>query len=174
MAVVSNERTANLKVAVVIPTYSRSEILGRSLEAVRSVDYPAISAVIVIDDGSPEPHASANRQIAEAAGVTFVRQENAGPAAARNLGIARTESELVAFLDDDCAPAPDWLTLLVAPFAADDEGRLGGVGARVLSEPRTTGSGHSARPRSTRPACSRCSPTRPPRTPASRAACSTR
>jgi GT2 family glycosyltransferase len=43
-----------------------------------------------------------------------------GPAAARNAGWRATDAPVVAFTDDDCAPAPGWLAALVA--AVDDQG----------------------------------------------------
>jgi GT2 family glycosyltransferase len=44
---------------------------------------------------------------------------NGGPrglSAARNTGVAAAQSEIVAFLDDDAVPAPDWLEHLIAPY----------------------------------------------------------
>jgi GT2 family glycosyltransferase len=121
-------------VAVVIPTYNRSGLLRRSLEALASVDYPQ-ATVVVVDDGSERLHAERNRIEAERLGMRYLFQENAGPAAARNRGIAATESELVAFLDDDCAPAPDWLRRLVVPFTERDRERIGAAGGGVRSQP---------------------------------------
>jgi GT2 family glycosyltransferase len=123
-------------VAVVIPTYNRSDLLARMLRAVAAVDYPSMS-VVVVDDGSAEAHREGIRAAADAAGATLLTQANAGPAAARNNGVAHTQSDLVAFLDDDCSPRPDWLRRLVAAFdgAGEGKGGLGGVGGRVVSAP---------------------------------------
>ncbi len=41
---------------------------------------------------------------------------NRGPAAARNLGWQATDAPIVAFLDDDCTPSPEWLEAGVAAF----------------------------------------------------------
>ena len=116
-----------------IPTYNRSDLLRRTLGAVAAVDYPNM-AIVVIDDGSADRHRAAIRAAAESASATLLSQANAGPATARNNGVAHTASELVAFLDDDCSPRPDWLRGLVAAFEGDDGG-LGGVGGRVVSAP---------------------------------------
>jgi glycosyltransferase involved in cell wall biosynthesis len=74
--------------------------------AVRSVlaqDYPSLD-IIIVDDGSTEDVAAAARALP--VDVRLFRQENAGPAAARNRGIREATGELLAFLDvDDEWPA---------------------------------------------------------------------
>jgi GT2 family glycosyltransferase len=121
-------------VAVVVPTHNRGALLRRTLEALGRVDYGRMS-VVVVDDGSRPDHRASNRALAQEAGVAYVEQDAAGPATARNRGVAETRSELVAFLDDDCAPEPDWLRRLVAAFESDETGGLGGVGGRMVSAP---------------------------------------
>lgn len=54
--------------------------------------------VIVVDDGSTDGTVEA---VAARQGVTLIRQENAGPGAARNRGVAAASGEYVAFLDSD-------------------------------------------------------------------------
>ena len=93
--------------------------------------------VVVVDDGSEPEHVErVERALAGVPNARLLRQENRGPAAARNTGIRSGRGELVAFIDDDCAPAPDWLVRLVAPFA-QAEHSLGAVGGRVLPAPQT-------------------------------------
>lgn len=120
--------------AVVIPTYNRSTLLRRTLAALAEVDYDTDVQIVVVDDGSDRDHAAANRAAAEATGVQYIDQPNAGPATARNRGVAVTQSALVLFLDDDCAPAPDWLRRLADAFVKAD-GSLGGLGGAVKSQP---------------------------------------
>jgi O-antigen biosynthesis protein len=55
---------------------------------------------------------------------------NGGPrglSAARNTGVAAARSEIVAFMDDDALPAPDWLEHLVAPYVDPDVVAVGGA-----------------------------------------------
>ena len=122
-------------VAVVIPTHNRSTLLRRTLDAVAAVEYSPEPMVVVVDDGSAPEHSTANRAAADAAGVTYLTQTNAGPATARNRGVAATSGDLVVFLDDDCAPDRDWLNALTAPFSGAGREGLGGVGGRVVSAP---------------------------------------
>jgi GT2 family glycosyltransferase len=127
---------SELTTTVVIPTYDRADLLKRTLAGIARLQ-PAPLEVIVVDDGSPP--ASRKRiemAVAQCPGTRLLHQQNAGPARARNLGYAEGTGTLVAFLDDDCVPEPDWLGRLTLPFASGDEA-LGAVGGRVLpAEPQ--------------------------------------
>jgi glycosyltransferase involved in cell wall biosynthesis len=57
------------------------------------------------------------------------------PAEKRNLGIAAARGEIVAFLDDDAAPAPRWLEQAVKYFSRDDVGGVGGPGVTPAADP---------------------------------------
>ncbi|MBD3310355.1 glycosyltransferase, partial [Candidatus Woesearchaeota archaeon] len=48
--------------------------------------------------------------------IRYIYQKNAGPASARNLGIQKAEGEIIAFTDDDCRPAKDWLENILKAF----------------------------------------------------------
>jgi mycofactocin glycosyltransferase len=98
-------------VTVVIPARDRPAYLDRCLTALGRT-YP----VVVVDDGS--------RQAAEIAGLcrqhgaTLIRRSSSGgPGPARNDGLARVRTPLVAFLDSDCEAGPEWITSLAAHFA---------------------------------------------------------
>ncbi len=114
-------------VAVIIPSYNRPDRLEACLKAL--IDDPAGGFdVIVVDDGSPEPLGP----VCAAFGprVRCVRQENRGPAAARNRGVAESDARLVVFTDDDCRPAPGWVAAICAAQGGDAD-RL--VGGRVVN-----------------------------------------
>jgi GT2 family glycosyltransferase len=113
--------------SVIIPTYRRPAPLVRCLEAMaRSVlDRAGYEVIVVDDDGS----AALEEAVAPLRGrmaVRLLRQENAGPAAARNTGAAVARGRFLAFTDDDCIPAPDWLDALTGPLRADPRSLVGG------------------------------------------------
>ena len=102
-----------MRVSIIIPTYHRPERLAACLDSIEQLAYPLDSfEVIVVDDGSPTPVLSAPRPYS----LRIIRQENAGPAAARNRGVVEARGELLAFLDDDCQPQPDWLRAMEAAW----------------------------------------------------------
>ncbi len=112
-----------LRVSVVVPARNEQPRIGACLQALVEQDYPqGAYEVIVVDDGSTD------RTAEEAArfGVSVLRQPALGGAAARNLGVAHAQGEVVAFTDADCVPARDWLRELVAPFADPAVGACGG------------------------------------------------
>ncbi len=67
----------------------------------------------MVDDGSPDPEA-VEVAVAGIPGVVVVHQANAGVSVARNVGMARSRGEYLAFLDDDDRWAPERLALQVA------------------------------------------------------------
>lgn len=82
--------------------------------------------VIVSDDGSPTSLASVVAPFHDRLRLTLITHPKTGPAAARNRGAACAQGRYLAFLDDDCVPAPDWLSALASRFAQCPEYLIGG------------------------------------------------
>jgi hypothetical protein len=98
-----------------------------AVESVRKQTVPADQIIVVVDHNDVLfRRAAADERFA---GLTLV--ENTGPAGlsgARNSGVAQASGEVIAFLDDDAAAAPNWLELLLAAYA---DPRVIGVGGRI-------------------------------------------
>ena len=93
-------------VAVIIPTYNRIQFLVQALESVLNQSRPA-DEIIVVDDGSADPTAAV---LAEYKGrIRYLRKANGGLPSALNHGLAATEADYVAILDDDDLAMPDAL-----------------------------------------------------------------
>jgi len=87
------------KISVIIPTYNRATLIGETLESVIRQTRP-VDDILVVDDGSTDN----TEQVIRAYGpyiTEYVKQSNAGPAAARNRGIKEAKGEFIAFLDSD-------------------------------------------------------------------------
>lgn len=98
-------------VSVIVPTHNRLAQLRRMLEALHRQDLPlAEIEVLVIADGCTDGTDPYLQSLAGPLPVRAFVQENKGPAAARNRGIAEAQSDLVVFLDDDVVPATDFLS----------------------------------------------------------------
>jgi GT2 family glycosyltransferase len=111
------------EVTVVVPTYRRPGLLRPLLDALAAQDFGGAFEVVLVDDCSPPGDARAvDREAARTIGgrpVRVIHQDrNRGPAAARNAGWRSARAPLVAFTDDDCRPAPDWLSRITGAFAA--------------------------------------------------------
>lgn len=92
--------SANASVAVAIPTYNRAGVLERALDSVLTQTRQP-DEIIIADDGSTDGTAQI---LAHYRGNTVLRyfyQPNRGVSAARNLAIANTRCDWIAFLDSD-------------------------------------------------------------------------
>ena len=120
--------------SIIIPTYNRPERLANCLKAIATLDYPCDRfEVVVVDDGSKTPLDSVVEPFNNQINLKLLRQENAGPAAARNAGAQVAQGEYLAFTDDDCQPTADWLDRLANGFAAAPEAMIGGKTINTLA-----------------------------------------
>jgi glycosyltransferase involved in cell wall biosynthesis len=95
--------------SVVIPTHNRLEVLAEVIQALEFQDRPPSFEVVVVDDGSTDGTGDWLRSRTFNLPLRVLTQENRGPAAARNTGVAVASGEWVAFLGDDTVPSPGWL-----------------------------------------------------------------
>ena len=113
--------------SVIIPSHNRPESIRRCLDALaRQTLEPGTFEVIVVDDGSSPPLSLDPAIWADAFPLTLLRQENTGPAGARDRGVREARAELLAFTDDDCLPTPGWLSGLAAAHTRAPSALLGG------------------------------------------------
>jgi glycosyltransferase involved in cell wall biosynthesis len=128
--------------SVIIPTYDRAATLNQCLEALANLDYPRANfEVVVVDDGGSSSLESVLEPWRGSLQLQLLRQENAGPAAARNRGAREANGDWLVFLDDDCVPHRDWLRAFAD--AAHDPGEvLGGLTINaVANNPYSAASG---------------------------------
>ncbi|WP_431065171.1 glycosyltransferase family 2 protein [Methylotuvimicrobium sp.] len=87
-----------MNISVVIPAYNSAEFIADAVHSILKQTRP-ITEIIIVDDGSTDN----TQQIVEAlpGPITYVKQPNQGPSAARNTGIKAANSEWIAFLDAD-------------------------------------------------------------------------
>jgi len=118
-----------VRLTVIVPTYNRSDLLGRSLRGLLDqTAAPGDYEIVVVDDGSTDDTPAVVAAVgAPEDRLRHFRQENKGPAAARNLGVRQARGQIVLFTGDDCLPDEH----LVAEHL------------RAHSEARSTGSGQA-------------------------------
>lgn len=119
-------------VSVVIPTFNRVELLHECLTALEAQQMAAGAfEVLVVDDGSTDDTTDMleTRSKASPTVIRWFRLSHGGPAAARNLGLGQARGSLIAFTDDDCIPAPDWLAVLTKELP--DDTTCAGIGGPI-------------------------------------------
>lgn len=95
-------------ISVIIPVHNGERFLGEAIESVLAQRRPA-GEIIVVDDGSTDRSAEIIRRFPPP--VHYHRQQNQGPASARNAGVALSRGDVIAFLDADDIWLPDKLSL---------------------------------------------------------------
>ncbi|MBX9773735.1 MAG: glycosyltransferase family 2 protein [Xanthobacteraceae bacterium] len=90
--------SSTLSISVVVPVHGNFQFLPAALASIRDQSFDGCE-IIVVDDGSRTPVEPLVRATLPEA--TVLRQANAGPSAARNLGIRHATGDFVAFLDAD-------------------------------------------------------------------------
>lgn len=85
-------------VSVIVPVYNGAHFLAEAVQSILAQNYRALE-IIIVDDGSKDDIETAVAALP--VDVRFFKQDNAGPAAARNRGIRDASGDYIAFLDVD-------------------------------------------------------------------------
>ncbi len=114
-------------VSVVIACPAPSPYLTEALNALAAQTYPHFEVIVLPDAPAELPSYPFTLRIIPTGKVR--------PAEKRNLGIAQAKGEIVAFLDDDAYPVPNWLKQAVKYFTLPDVGGVGGPGVTPPGDP---------------------------------------
>jgi GT2 family glycosyltransferase len=110
-------------VSVVVPSYQRPEHLRRCLEGIRAQSRAPEEVVVVRRQDDDATRAA----LTEPWPAVDMTVDEPGVVAAMAAGVTAARGDIVAFLDDDAVPRPDWLERLLPHF---HDPRVGGVGGR--------------------------------------------
>jgi glycosyltransferase involved in cell wall biosynthesis len=114
------------RVSVIIPAFNGEKYIGETIQSILAQTHRPLE-VLVVDDGSTDRTAEIVQRFGEP--VRYIRQENAGTAAARNRAVAESRGEFIALLDQDDLWVPDKLARQIPRFAEDP--RIGLVFAGI-------------------------------------------
>jgi len=90
----------NPTVSIIIPTYNRMELIGRSIKSVLNQTYRDFE-LIIVDDGSTDNTGEIVAGFNDER-IRYVRhKENKGEAAARNTGVKAARCDYIAYQDSD-------------------------------------------------------------------------
>ena len=121
-----------IKYSIVLPTYNRSRLLRKSLEALAvQTATKEVYEIIIVNDGAKDntkdivnSFSKNNPDLV----LEYIEQNNSGPAKARNVGIKRSRGEIIFFTDDDCVVPPNWIEKLADGYARYP--KIAGAGGR--------------------------------------------
>ena len=100
-------------ISVIVPIYNAEKTLSRCVDSILAQTYPDFELLLVVD-GSPDRSGEICDDYAKKdPRVRALHQENAGAAAARNLGMREAKGNYFAFADSDDAMVPDSLEVLL-------------------------------------------------------------
>ena len=86
--------------SVIIPVYNGERFIGATIQSVLAQTYKA-AEIIIVDDGSSDDTAAVVEQYSSQIAISYVRQQNKGPSAARNHAVSLARGDWIAFLDAD-------------------------------------------------------------------------
>lgn len=117
----------NPSVSIIVPVYNGASTIEICLESLLQQNYPADTyEIIIIENGSTDN----TTELIKKYPVRLFHNDTRGPAPARNLGIAKSEAEIVVFTDADCIADSNWINELIKPYREPD---VGGVGGAILA-----------------------------------------
>lgn len=121
--------------SVVVPTYNYGHLLGRVLDSVLG-QITDECQLVVVDDGSTDETPNVLETIAASrpSGFRWLRQNNAGAAAARNAGLRASHGSHVLFLDADDELLPGALAAICSAFRDDPRATVA-IGGRLTRWP---------------------------------------
>jgi len=104
------------------PAYVRSCLDGLARQTMRRDRFE----ILVVDSASAPDAARHLRDMAMAHGARLIRLDQPGVSLARNTGALHARADLIAYVDDDAIPAPDWIEALLRARAETGAALIGG------------------------------------------------
>lgn len=115
--------------SVIVPSYNRREEIRELLDSFACLQFSKERyELIIADDGSDDGTETIVKEYQQNYDLPlhFHRQENRGPGAARNLGMANARGDFFIFLDSDCTVSPHWLQAIDEALHREQADAFGG------------------------------------------------
>ncbi len=121
--------TSTPSVTVIISTRNRGGLIAQTLETLMHVQYPGLQ-ILVVDQSTDD---TTRRIVAQLAGcdsrIRYEPTDTVGLSAGRNIGAGLSNSDIIAYTDDDCVVSDQWLPFIVEEFRNP---RIAAVFGRLL------------------------------------------
>src|SRR5919204_1306589 len=133
------DQATSARASVVVATRGRPELLHRCLTGLAAQETKPVE-LLVVDNTAGD---NATREVAEGGGASYIVEPVPGVSRARNRGARVALGDVVAFLDDDAVPEPEWLSALLVEFA--DPGIAAVCGRTLALDSASDGTRHGDR-----------------------------
>jgi len=112
-----------MRCSVIIPMYNSENTIIETLSGLAKQTRQDFE-VIVVDDGSTDRSSNLVEEYKKSSelNIKLIKQENLGPAKARNKGVENAKSDIILFLDSDCIPIENWLEEMTKPISKETVG----------------------------------------------------
>ena len=118
-----------LSISIITPTFNRADELDFLLRSISKQTYPLTNIECIIsDDGSHDNTEKIVNKWKKKSlfDLTYIRQENKGPGAARNHGLEKSRGDIILFIDSDCEAHPKWIEVIMKTFKLKNFDAFGG------------------------------------------------
>jgi glycosyltransferase involved in cell wall biosynthesis len=121
----------DISISLIIATRDRCRSLFRCLESVKQIKFEQPWELIIVNNGSIDDTAAVVREFISTASfhIVYLVEFRLGKSQAINTGLNMSRGKIIAFTDDDCYPAPDFLSRIWSAF---DGTSLGYITGRVI------------------------------------------
>jgi len=123
-----------LKISIVIPTRNRALSLERCLKSFFS-QTRLPEEIIVVDNYSYDSTPLVVKRLKKNLPIRYCWEKKVSPSAARNRGIKLSRGEIVALLDDDCVPTPNWVANIYLAHRRKSNIFLQGRSINIIQSP---------------------------------------
>jgi len=120
-----------MDVSLIIVTRDRGQQLARCLESVRRIAFDRPWESIIVDNGSTDETPAVVREFIKTTNVRaiYLFEPRRGKSKGLNTASETASGQILAFTDDDCYPAPDFLSKVWSAF---DDPSVGYIGGRIM------------------------------------------
>ena len=124
----ANVSTTPQTIGVLIPTYRRAQDLLRCLNALKEQDLLPDDIMLIVRREDSDTRTALDRFDRGSLPLRILIVDTPGTVYAHNIGIESCQTDVLAMIDDDTAPHPQWTRTILKDFQADP--LLGGLGGR--------------------------------------------
>lgn len=118
------------RISVIIPSSELDEMTAECVSKMRELDYTNYDIRLVLDSECEIP------DLPLPPGSRVIPSGRVGPALKRNIGVQGSDAQIIAFIDSDAWPEPDWLKNAISYFKDEEIAAVGGPAVTPAEDTR--------------------------------------